>query len=335
MRLSFVFIGMFFVSHLFAAQAQASEAPRPAKIAPLATRAVFLDIAINQDTVMAVGERGIILRSDDQGGSWRQIPSPVDATLTAVTFTDALTGWAVGHESTILKTRDGGESWQVVRYQPEEERYYLNVWFKNARRGVVLGTDGELWSTRDGGENWSLEVLSVEEWYQNHLFDFHELSDGSAVIAAERGGVFARSAGETKWRVVESPYPGTFFGVTELAGQYLLFGMSGKAYQLALKSAENAVDQWREVDTSSDQFLLAATTAPESGHVVLVGRGGIVLEVGAEGTVVHNRQRPNRVDITAIAEDARYVYLASMRGGIERLPIDELFVSTDDVIVND
>ncbi len=335
MRLSSIVIGMLFVANLLAAQAQASEAPRPAKMVPLATRAVFLDIAINQDTVMAVGERGIILRSDDRGDSWRQIPSPVDATLTAVTFTDALTGWAVGHESTILKTLDGGESWEVVRYKPEEERYYLNVWFKNADRGVVLGTDGELWSTSDGGENWSLEVLSVEEWYQNHLFAFHELPDGSAVIAAERGGVFARSKGETKWRVVESPYPGTFFGVTELAGRFLLYGMSGKAYQLELQSAENEADQWREVATDSDQFLLAATIAPGSEHVVLVGRGGIVLEVGADGTVLHNRQRPNRVDITAIAEDARYVYLASMRGGIERLPINELFASTDDAIVND
>lgn len=335
MRLSAVVIGILFVSHMFAAQALASEAPRPAKIVPLSTRAVFLDIAINQGSVMAVGERGIILRSDDQGDSWRQVPSPVDVTLTAVTFTDATTGWAVGHESTILKTLDGGESWQVVRYKPEEERYYLNVWFKNANRGVVLGTDGELWSTSDGGENWSLEVLSVEEWYQNHLFAFHELSDGSAVIAAERGGVFARSAGQAKWRVVASPYPGTFFGVTELAGQFLLYGMSGKAYQLDLTSAENEVDQWREIAIDSDQFLLAATIAPGSGHVVLVGRGGIVLEVGVDGTVVHNQQRPNRVDITAIAEDARYVYLASMRGGIERLPVNELFAPVSGATAND
>lgn len=335
MRLSAVIISLLFVTQMFGAQAQEAEAPRPARVAPLATRAVFLDIAINQGSVIAVGERGIILRSDDQGDSWRQIPSPVDVTLTAVTFSDPRTGWAVGHESTILKTVDGGASWQVVRYKPEEERYYLNVWFKNVNQGVVLGTDGELWSTHDGGENWSVEILSVEEWYQNHLFAFHELADNSAVIAAERGGVFARSTGETKWRVVESPYPGTFFGVTELGGQFLLFGMSGKAYQLELRSAENEVDQWREVDTSSDQFLLAATTAPESGHVVLVGRGGIVLEVGADGTVIHNRQRPNRVDITAIAVDARYVYLASMRGGIERLVANELFASVSDATAND
>lgn len=308
-----------------AAETLAAEAPRPAKVVPLATQAVFLDIAINDGSVIAVGERGIIVRTDDHGETWRQVPSPVDVTLTAVRFTDQKTGWAVGHESTILQTRDGGETWRIVRYKPGEERYYLNVWFRNPREGVVLGTDGELWSTRDGGETWSVQVLSVETWYQNHLFAFHELRDGSAVIAAERGGVFAHSAGQTNWRVVECPYTGTFFGITELAGQFLLYGMSGKAYLLDLAESEGGADRWREIATGSDQFLLAAAVVPGDGHVRLVGRGGVVLEIGEDGIVTKDRQRSNRVDVTAIAEDSRFVYLASMKGGIERLPAAELF----------
>ena len=316
------------LSVLICCQALASETPRPAKIVPRATQAVFLDIAVNNKSILAVGERGIIARSDDHGNSWYQVPSPVDITLTALVFATPDIGWAVGHESTIIKTLDGGEHWQVVRYKPEEERFYLNVEFNSELEGVVLGTDGELWTTNDRGENWSLQVLSVEEWYQNHLFAIHQLADGSAVIAAERGGVFARSAGQLDWRVIESPYPGTFFGVTELAGRFLLYGMSGKAYMLDVANTENETDRWQEIATDTDQFLLAATTAVGKS-ALLVGRGGAVLEIDPSGALVRGYQRPDRIDITAIAVDEQYVYLASMKGGIQKLGINDLFASSD------
>ncbi len=303
-----------------------SELPRPAKLLPLATQAVFLDIVVNKGSVFAVGERGTIIRSEDHGQTWRQLPTPVDVTLTAISFADPETGWVVGHESTILKTQDGGETWRVVRYKPEEERYYLNVRFENSREGVVLGTDGELWSTSDGGETWSLQVLSVESWYQNHLFAFQQFEDGRAVIAAERGGVFGRRAGHDKWRVVESPYTGTFFGVTELADHFLLYGMSGKAYLLDLAGSDDGADRWQEIPNASDQFLLAASTESKGERVLLVGRGGVVLEIGTDGRVKRHRQRPDRIDITAIAQDSEFVYLASMKGGVDRLPATELFL---------
>ena len=324
MRLSRVVLGLLICLQTIITIA--SEAPRASKIVPLATQVVFLDIAHNGTRLIAVGERGVIVRSEDQGNSWQQIPSPVDVTLTAITFVDANVGWAVGHESTILKTVDGGDHWQIVRYKPEEERFYLNVVFNNAQEGVVLGTDGELWITGDGGENWSLEVLSVEEWFQNHLFAFHQLIDGSAVIAAERGGVFARSSGESKWRVIESPYPGTFFGVSELSGKFLLYGMSGKAYLLDLAPLNGEMHHWQEIITNTDQFLLAGAINSDQ-HAVLVGRGGIVVEIDSNGTLVREKQRPDRVDITAIVNDDQNIYLASMKGGIERLSIESLFTT--------
>lgn len=326
MRLLSVVLGLLIYFQVVVAVA--SEMPRAAKIVPLATQVVFLDIAQHGTHLTAVGERGVIARSEDQGDTWRQIPSPVDVTLTAITFVDANTGWAVGHESTILKTIDGGNRWQVVRYKPEEERFYLNVEFNNALEGAVLGTDGELWTTSDGGETWSLEVLSVEEWFQNHLFAFHQLADGGAVIAAERGGVFARFAGESKWQVIKSPYPGTFFGVCELSGKFLLFGMSGKAYLLELEPPDGEGYRWQEILTNTDQFLLAGTTN-SSQHAVLVGRGGVVVEIDSSGALVRETQRADRVDITAILSDDRNIYLASMKGGIERLSIESLFANIE------
>lgn len=64
--------------------------------------------------LVAVGDRGRILISDDSAASWRQAPSPVSVELTAVAFNGAGVGVAVGHDGAILRSADAGESWVVI-----------------------------------------------------------------------------------------------------------------------------------------------------------------------------------------------------------------------------
>ena len=103
---------------LFSVSAYADALPRTALHMPLSKKAIFLDIEIHKNKIYAVGERGIILRSKDQGESWEQVSSPVDVTLTGITFSSDNEGWIVGHESTILHSSDGGDSWAIKRYKP-------------------------------------------------------------------------------------------------------------------------------------------------------------------------------------------------------------------------
>src|SRR6185369_10757001 len=85
-------------------------ANQPSEIAPLASSSLLLDLALAGNRMVAVGERGHVLLSDDQGATWRQAKSvPTRVMLTAVFFVDADYGWAVGHDETILNTVDGGE----------------------------------------------------------------------------------------------------------------------------------------------------------------------------------------------------------------------------------
>jgi photosystem II stability/assembly factor-like uncharacterized protein len=71
------------------------------------------DIALAGDTLVAVGERGLIIRSKDNGETWQQANVPISATLTAVHFPSDDLGWAVGHAGTILHTSDGGSNWSL------------------------------------------------------------------------------------------------------------------------------------------------------------------------------------------------------------------------------
>lgn len=72
---------------------------------------LLVDVTSAGKRLVAVGDFGLIVRSDDQGSTWVQSPSPTSVMLTAVTFVDERSGWAVGHDGVILATQDGGLTW--------------------------------------------------------------------------------------------------------------------------------------------------------------------------------------------------------------------------------
>lgn len=90
---------------------------RPASSVARPERALLLGLARAGTRLVAVGERGLILLSDEpaqgQERQWRQVPVPVSVTLTAVAFATPTQGWAVGHRGVVLATADGGASWTL------------------------------------------------------------------------------------------------------------------------------------------------------------------------------------------------------------------------------
>ncbi|WP_295719731.1 YCF48-related protein, partial [uncultured Halovibrio sp.] len=85
----------------------------PALETDLAAESLLLDVEYAGERLVAVGERGHIVYSDNGGESWTQAEVPVSTTLTGVDFPEGNTeeGWAVGHSGVILHTSDGGETW--------------------------------------------------------------------------------------------------------------------------------------------------------------------------------------------------------------------------------
>ncbi len=107
-------VAMVPMSYVTAAPPDASTTvPQSALASIKAHRSLLLDAARAGKRLVAVGERGHIIFSDDEGGTWQQASSPTRALLTAVYFVNAQQGWAVGHDSTVLATTDGGSSWQL------------------------------------------------------------------------------------------------------------------------------------------------------------------------------------------------------------------------------
>lgn len=83
----------------------------PAMPSALAARTLLLDVVRAGDRLVAVGQRGHVVYSDDDGQTWQQAQVPVSTTLTAVHFPRPDLGWAVGHSGVILHSSDGGQTW--------------------------------------------------------------------------------------------------------------------------------------------------------------------------------------------------------------------------------
>ena len=83
----------------------------PAQKSRLAPRALLSGLARAGQRVVAVGQRGHVLWSDDAGANWQQADVPVSADLVAVHFPTPDSGWAVGHDGVILHSADAGKSW--------------------------------------------------------------------------------------------------------------------------------------------------------------------------------------------------------------------------------
>lgn len=84
----------------------------PATRTDQAASYLLLDLDEAGNRLVAVGARGHVIYSDDQGESWIQANVPVSTALTAVDFVDEKRGWAVGHGGVVLHSSDGGENWK-------------------------------------------------------------------------------------------------------------------------------------------------------------------------------------------------------------------------------
>lgn len=142
------------VSAVLSATAQAEFI---ASDSPLVKANTYLDLADAGGRIVAVGDRGKILYSDDDGGHWQVAASPTEVLLTGVCFADARHGWAVGHDALVLGTSDGGETWTVQYSDP-------------------LGGDGGADTAAQGDDVAAADDLSMDDIYGDPYAD-DEYSD--------------------------------------------------------------------------------------------------------------------------------------------------------------
>ena len=300
--------------------AQDEEAPASV-MAPLADKSLILDVVALSDRLVAVGERGHILVSSDDGATWRQVEAPTRAMLTGVAFADDRVGVAVGHDAVILRTTDGGESWAMVYSAPDDEAPLFDAWFADADNGVAIGAYGSHLRTTDGGESWEFEPIGDTDW---HLHEIARAGDGKLFMAAEAGMVYRSDDGGASWIELPSPYEGSYFGVLPLdEGTVLLFGLRGHLFR-----SEDAGENWVELDTGTVAMLTNGIRLAD-GTIVIVGLGGTVLVSTDGGRSFSYSQQEGRRGISAIAETTGGRLVLVGEFGVRTATLADLAATTD------
>jgi photosystem II stability/assembly factor-like uncharacterized protein len=248
-------------------------APVPAVVQPLAAHSLVVDVTRAGPKLVAVGERGHVLLSDD-ATHWRQVVAPVDTLLTAVSFADSEHGWAVGHDTVILHSDDGGGHWRLQHFEPARETPLLDVLFIDARRGYAVGAYGTYLVTADGGATWEEPAAEALRGEELHLNAIVALGDGSLLVAGE-SGMLAVSGDGLDYQRLQAPYTGSLFGALPLGERgALIFGLRGNAY----RTDDVRTGVWSRLATGSVASLFGGARL-DAARLALVGSGGTLLLV--------------------------------------------------------
>ena len=319
-RALILLLGLLVVAGWLSSPARAQESvddTQPAATGPRVAKALLLDATRAGERIVAVGERGIVLYSDNEGATWSQAAVPVDETLTSVNFADAQHGWATGHDAVILATQDGGASWVLQHIDPSLDVPLLDVYFESPTSGFAVGGRGNLFRTTDGGKTWTNQVILTRDEFDSHLFQIARAPSGSYFLASEQGVLYRSDDGGTTWTQLDSPYRGSFFGLTTTKqGRIIAFAMLG---HVAVSDDNGAT--WRMVPTGTDKSFMSATISA-GGAVVLAGLDGVIAVSRDGGDSFELMSQPDRRKIARLLQKRDGSWLAFGEGGARSISLD-------------
>jgi photosystem II stability/assembly factor-like uncharacterized protein len=249
-------------------------------------RALLLDVARANGRLVAVGERGIIIHSDDDGRSWVQADVPVSVTLTAVNFPSPQMGWAVGHEGTILHSSDGGTSWSVQftgQQVAEQEVSFAEAVIASKQEAMETADEFEL---EDLGfeleeAEYALDdaTVAVEAGgTTNPLLDVWFADEKSGLAVGAYGLIFSTDDGGENWKIRSSDLDNLdkyhYYSIASADGQTIY--VSGEAGMLF--RSDDAGVTWIRLDSpyEGSLFGIVALSNGSAGRVISFGlRGNI------------------------------------------------------------
>lgn len=126
-------------------------------------------------------EAGRLFRSDDDGASWRELPSPYDGSFHGVLPLDGDTVLAFGLRGNLFRSDDGGMSWTAIATGTTA---LLNAGARiDERTVVIVGMAGVVLVSRDGGRSFDLH----QQADRRALSSVVPSGDGALIVAGEGG----------------------------------------------------------------------------------------------------------------------------------------------------
>ncbi len=266
--------------------------------------------------VVAVGDRGLVMLSDDDGKTYRQAKDvPTRATLTAVWAVDASTLWAVGHWGVMLVSHDAGETWAIKRSDIARDQPLLTVCFADAKHGVAAGLFSLLLVTDDGATWREVKLPAPTGGKKADLNLFQAFTDkqGGLWIAAEQGTVYHSTDQGQSWSALGTGSKGTLWsGLAADDGSISVGGLQGKI----LRSVDQG-NTWVLVETGTRSSITSLVQLP-GGKILALALDGVSLLSHDDGAHFAPRRVVDQRAFTAAVADAGGETLLFSQTGVVR-----------------
>lgn len=254
--------------------------------------------------LVAVGEHGLIIYSDDDGVTWRQANVPVGVSITTIAFATAQEGWAAGAFGVILHTVDGGANWTVQTTGVQVNRLmtataaqfsaadptaesaqtalrragifaaagpdkpFLSILPLSSNDVFVFGAYRMCVKTMDGGKSWADCSLDIGDAISHNLYGAAKIGQ-SLYLAGEAGMVFRSDNPGGGFSRLPSPAASTFFGLLAgKANRLLVYGVAGRIFY-----TDDNGKNWAPANIATDSDVTAGVVL-KSGSILVVTESG-------------------------------------------------------------
>lgn len=264
----------------------------PAIQSEKASKGLMLSLAKAGDRLLAAGERGIVVYSDDKGQNWKQAKVPVSITITAIYFSSEKNGWAVGHDGVILATKDAGSTWAKQFDGNDANRLIQNEFSsklnekKNQlnQQNLSAQVKDQLLSDIDSLTLGLEDIKAGAEfgpsrpffgvWFKNNL---------EGVVVGSFGQIFGTKNGGQSWFYmgsnIKNPDNFHFNGISLLAdGRLAITSEQGKIWL-----SKDQGTSWNLVDTGYEGYIYGVISIPKTSKLIAYGFAGNLFQADADG----------------------------------------------------
>lgn len=261
----------------------------PAIKSSRAVGSMLLDVTRAGDRLVAVGDRGHVLLSDDNGQSWRQGAVPVSVTLTAVHFPTPTHGWAVGHDGVVLNTVDGGENWSV-KFDGDRANQLMLKHFEKlvaAKETELALADDEdkeelSFELEDLGYFLSDAQYGVEDGAWKPFLDLWFSDENSGFIVGAYGLMFRTTDGGESWLPwgdrLDNPEGLHLNAITTCGSGLFIAGEMGIVYR-----STDGGNQWDTLESPYEGSFFAVSGNDAGDLIFAMGLRGNAIQSGDGG----------------------------------------------------
>jgi photosystem II stability/assembly factor-like uncharacterized protein len=286
-------------------------------------RAALMDVTRADHRLVAVGERGLIIYSDDDGATWTQAAVPVRVTLTGVCFPKATDGWAIGHETVLLHSRDQGATWEKVFDGNQVNQMMVKAMqtiVNDLKKQLAAAPEKEKAALKTRLEDAEVNLKgfmdTAKEGPIQPLLDITFISPEKGIVTGAFGIIMATVDGGLHWTPlldrISNPMGYHFYGLVRTRGRLFIFGEAGGMYL-----SDDAGQHWQSLESPYQGSFFNALGDPDGTLAAGFGlRGNLVISYD-DGHHWHHRQLGQGAALTGgtLLADKRVV-LVGMAGVI-------------------